>query len=141
METPASHEQTIAQSTRSSDNDRHVINAPILDTSEGISVRSVDCRKRFEVNIAVLKQHSTSEAHEYGYDRDSSLFAMQDTFAHFKAWGNSIAAFQSVMVRTSLEFRLKEATEIRQRVLKILGNLQVSLYEGMWVLGLLIKRI
>ncbi|KAJ8064828.1 hypothetical protein OCU04_007136 [Sclerotinia nivalis] len=106
-----------------------VIGAPMLDKSEGICVCSVDCRKRFERSIQILKEISPSEANDHGYDRELSTFAMQNTFTHFKVWGNSIAAFQNAVVRSSLEFHLKEASEIQQRVLKVLGNLQVSLYE------------
>ncbi|KAM0182216.1 hypothetical protein ACHAPF_001103 [Botrytis cinerea] len=106
------------------------IEAPALGESEGICFRSVDCRKRFEQSIQILKEIGPSEASNQQFDRDSSLFRMQGLFSHFKAWGNSIAAFQNVSIRSSLEFRLKEATDIRQRVLKILGNLQVSLHEA-----------
>ncbi|RAL67571.1 hypothetical protein DID88_008326 [Monilinia fructigena] len=47
-------------------------------------------------------------------------------FAHFKAWDSSIAAFQNAVARTSLEFRLKEASEIKRRVLKILAILIIT---------------
>lgn len=132
METLAIHGQTVPVRTSEYDSDgsRNMIGAAMLNASEGIYARSVDCKTRFEHSIQILKELNPSEAHNYGYDRDSSLFAIQDIFAHFKAWGNSIAAFQDAMVRTSLEFRLKEASEIQRRVLKILGNLQVSLHEG-----------
>jgi hypothetical protein len=101
-----------------------------LGSLEGISFRSVDCLERFRDSIQILKDTDPSQATSYGYDLEFSLFTMQDAFAHFKAWGNNIAAFQDGTLRSSLQFRLKEASEIQQRILKILGNLQVSLYEG-----------
>ncbi|ESZ95288.1 hypothetical protein SBOR_4315 [Sclerotinia borealis F-4128] len=132
METLTAQDQTVPTPSSNEDSGeiRKMIAAPVLEESEGICVRSVDCRNRFEYGIQMLKKLSPSEAQNHGFDRDPSLFTMQDTFAHFKAWGNSIAAFQNVVRRSSLEFRLKEASEIQQRVLKILGNLQVSLYEA-----------
>ncbi|KAB8300154.1 hypothetical protein EYC80_000381 [Monilinia laxa] len=132
METSAIHGQTVPaeSSGYESGGSINLIDAPVLNSSEGIYDRSVDCKKRFEHSIQRLKELNHSEAQSHGYDHDSSLFAIQDIFAHFKAWGNSIAAFQEVVVQTSLEFRLKEASEIKRRVLKILGNLQVSLHEA-----------
>ncbi|TGO46729.1 hypothetical protein BCON_0310g00070 [Botryotinia convoluta] len=132
METLAPYAQTTAGRPSSDDSVKMgtTIEAPALSQSEGIYFRSVDCRKRFEYSIQMLKEISSSETLNQQFDRNSSLFTIQDTFAHYKAWGNSIAAFQDVLIRSSLEFRLKEATEIQQRVLKILGNLQVSLYEA-----------
>lgn len=132
METLKIHNQAVLERSPSHDNgeSRNIIEAPVLGASEGICSRSVDCKKRFEHNIQILKELSSSEAQNHGYDRDISLFTIQETLAHFKAWGNGIAAFQNVAARTSLEFRLNEASEIQQRLLKILGNLQVSLYEG-----------
>ncbi|TEY71628.1 hypothetical protein BOTCAL_0089g00070 [Botryotinia calthae] len=132
MKTLAPYAHAMAE--RPPDDDRvkmwAAIEAPALGESEGICFRSMDCRKRFEQSINILKEISPSEAHNQQFDRDLSLFRMQDLFSHFKAWGNGIAAFQNASVRSSLEFRLKDATEIQQRVLKILGNLQVSLHEA-----------
>ncbi|KAF5879364.1 putative ankyrin repeat protein [Botrytis fragariae] len=132
METLTSYAQATAGRPSSDDSVKMgaVIEAPALGQSEGIHFRAVDCRKRFEHSIQILKEISPSEALNQQFDRDSSLFTIRETFAHYKAWGNNIAAFQNVMIRSSLEFRLREATEIQQRVLKILANLQVSLYEA-----------
>ena len=132
MKILASYSQAMSERPPSDDSVKMwaTIEAPALGESEGICFRSVDCRKRFEQSIQILKEIGPSEASNQQFDRDSSLLRMQGLFSHFKAWGNSIAAFQNVSIRSSLEFRLKEATDIRQRVLKILGNLQVSLHEG-----------
>jgi hypothetical protein len=65
-----------------------------------------------------------------GYDRDHALLTMQDARARFKAWGESIAAFHPGSVRTSLDFRLREAPEVRGRALQILEYLQEYLHEG-----------
>jgi hypothetical protein len=107
-----------------------VVRPPKLSPLEGIFDRSIDCLERFQDSIQILKDTDPSMATGHGYDLEFSLFAMQDAFAHFKAWGSNIAAFQDGTLRSSLQFRVKEASEIRQRILKILGNLQVSLYEG-----------
>ncbi|KAM3075257.1 hypothetical protein ACMFMG_007299 [Clarireedia jacksonii] len=117
-------------STEVIEEESKVIRPPKLDPLEGIFVRSVDCLERFRNAVQILKETRPSQATSYGYDLEFSLFTIQDAFAHFKAWGNNIAAFHDGVLRSSLEFRLKEASEIRQRILKILGNLQVSLYEA-----------
>ncbi|TGO22788.1 hypothetical protein BPAE_0155g00260 [Botrytis paeoniae] len=115
METLAPYAQAMAGRPSSDDSVEigAAIEAPALSQSEGIYFRSVDCRKRFEHSIQILRKISSSEALNQQFDRSSSLFTIQDKFAHYKAWGNSIAAFQDVLIRTLLEFRLKEATEIQ----------------------------
>ncbi len=65
-----------------------------------------------------------------GEDAHLALFAMQDARARFKAWGESIAAFHDVLARDSLDFRLREALEIRGRAVEILNYLQEYLHEG-----------
>ncbi|PQE04840.1 ankyrin repeat protein [Rutstroemia sp. NJR-2017a BBW] len=112
-----------------------VVRPPKLGSLEGIFDRSIDCLERFRDSIKLLKDTDPSMAVTHGYDLEFSLFTMQDAFAHFRAWGNNIAAFQHGTLRSSLQFRLKEASEIRQRILKILGNLQVSLYEATLIIS------
>ncbi|OBT70030.1 hypothetical protein VE03_00659 [Pseudogymnoascus sp. 23342-1-I1] len=48
---------------------------------------------------------------------------MQDSRVKFKAWGTSIAAFRQWHFPTSLDFRLRDAHEIRSRLLEILEYL------------------
>lgn len=67
---------------------------------------------------------------QIGYNRNSVLLVMQDGRARFKAWGTNIAAFRDGQLPTSLDFRLKDALEIRSRLLKVLEYLQEYLGDG-----------
>lgn len=73
---------------------------------------------------------TASEAAENGYERDATLLTTQDARSRFKAWGNSIAAFQDVTIKSSLDARLQDADDIRKRILKILENVKESLDDG-----------
>ncbi|OBT86784.1 hypothetical protein VE02_04226 [Pseudogymnoascus sp. 03VT05] len=55
---------------------------------------------------------------------------MQDSYAKFKAWGTSIAAFREVHVPTSLDFRLSDALEIRSTLLGVLEYLREYLNDA-----------
>lgn len=73
---------------------------------------------------------------EVGFQRESSIAVVEDAFLRFKAWAIPIAAFQPGHLPSSLDSRLKEATDIRTRILKILTDLEISLDTG----GLLLHR-
>jgi hypothetical protein len=93
---------------------------------------SKDCLKRFRYIDGLLQDPEASHG-EYeisGYDTHLALLAIQDARARFKAWGESIAAFHDGPAKTSLDFRLREAPEIRGRALQILEYLQEYLHEG-----------
>ncbi|KAH8595331.1 hypothetical protein B0O99DRAFT_672154 [Bisporella sp. PMI_857] len=76
-------------------------------------------------SLAVTKQSSPISARTRDY-RDAVLNTIQDTSLGFKAWATNIAALQESHLKSSLDFRLQEAIEIRQRVLKILEDLKES---------------
>jgi hypothetical protein len=65
-----------------------------------------------------------------GYNRNFVLLTMQDGRAKFKAWGTNIAAFKDGRHPTSLDSRLKDAPEIRSRLLNVLQYLQEYLNDG-----------
>lgn len=67
------------------------------------------------------------EAIDAGFDCDPSLTEISDALSRFKAWGGNIAAFQKGHLKSSLDTRLKEAKEIRERILKILRDPSQSL--------------
>ncbi|KAI9651378.1 hypothetical protein NHQ30_001420 [Ciborinia camelliae] len=109
---------------------REAPEAPKCGKPEGIYARSVDCMERFQYAIQSLKGIDSAKGTERGYDTKKSLSKMKFVFAMFNRWGNESAAFEDAALRSSLEFRLEEASEVKQRVLKILSNLQVSLHEA-----------
>lgn len=80
-----------------------------------------------------LRDITQKEANQNGIDRDAALGEMQDARSRFKAWATSIAAFQEGYKQSSLDFRLREATEIRQRILNILESLAESLQEALLI--------
>jgi hypothetical protein len=85
---------------------------------------------QYEDLVDVFRNVTLDNAKKYGYNRDPSLGTVQEAQARFNGWAVNIAAFQKGHLRSSLDFRLKEATDIRGRILKVLGNLQDSLREG-----------
>jgi hypothetical protein len=101
-----------------------------LHTSASISSLCRECADSYGRLCVALRDSKAEEAVENGFDRDSSLVTVQDARARFKAWAVNIAALHEEHLRSSLDFRLKEATEIRQRIVKILQNLHESLEDG-----------
>ncbi|RFU33867.1 hypothetical protein B7463_g2501, partial [Scytalidium lignicola] len=91
---------------------------------------ATDCRKRFKKICTILQELSTNGASDRGYERDTALILMQDGYARYNAWGTNIAAFHHSSMKTSLDFRLKEAVGMRERALRILEDLQEYLYEA-----------
>jgi len=103
-------------------------NPPSLNS---ISSLSQDCLKRFEEICGILQDLDQETAIRNGYDRNPVLLALQDARARFKAWGTSIAGFRKPHLPTSLDFRLREAPEIRTRLLQVLEYLQEYLNDGL----------
>ncbi|KFZ00936.1 hypothetical protein V501_10348 [Pseudogymnoascus sp. VKM F-4519 (FW-2642)] len=88
-----------------------------------ISSQARYCLKRFETICDELQNLKEETAIQNGYNRNLVLLTMQDSCAKFKAWGTSIAAFRNVHVPTSLDFRLRDALEIRSTLLGVLEYL------------------
>ena len=96
-----------------------------------ISTLCSDCLRRFQHLCDELSACTVEKGSQYGFDRDLSLGLMHDARSRFKAWAMSIAALHPSHFQSSLDFRLKGAAEIRQRVVKILNDLEESLLAGM----------
>lgn len=104
---------------------------PPAKTSPAISVFYKSCLSSYDGVQAALFSSTYEQAKQSRYDRDGLIVSIQEARSKFKAWAQNIAAFQSPKLRTSLDFRLKEATGIRERIIKILQELQTSLSEGL----------
>lgn len=67
-------------------------------------------------------------------DETSSHFispaACLDEFGRFRLWANNIGAFLSINHRNSLDFRLREASKIRSRIVEFLEDLAEALDDG-----------
>ena len=55
---------------------------------------------------------------------------LQDPCLHFKAWATSIAALHRPHLKSSLDFRLQDAVQIKDQVLTLLRTLYDSLMHG-----------
>ena len=98
--------------------------------SSPISSLSKECAALYHELLESLRKSTPDQATENGFDRDETLLTAQDARSRFKAWGNSIAAFQDIGLKSSLDARLRDATDIRSRILKVLVDLQKSLSDG-----------
>ena len=56
--------------------------------------------------------------------------AILDELGRFRLWANNIGAFLRIDYRNSLDFRLREASKIRSRIVEFLGDLAEALENG-----------
>ncbi|TVY80276.1 NAP1-binding protein [Lachnellula suecica] len=104
-------------------------------SSTTISSLALDCLEYFEAICNLLKSPDQKRASQDGYDINHVVLAMQDGRAKFKAWGSNIAAFREKLHPTSLEFRLKDAPEIRSRLMQVLVYLQEYLQDAIQIIS------
>ncbi len=88
------------------------------------------CLGLYHILCDTFQDATEEEASQSGFDPAYSLAIMQDARSKFKAWALGIAALQEGRMRSSLDFRLQSASEIRKRILTILENLKESLHDG-----------
>ncbi|XMA12033.1 hypothetical protein WAI453_004824 [Rhynchosporium graminicola] len=105
----------------------------IISTTATISSLAKECLKRYDGLYDTLRQMTPDAAVANGFVGDNVLIRVQDARPRFKAWATNIAALHEGHMKSSLEFRLREATEIRSRVLKILRPLKESLVEAEFI--------
>ena len=104
-----------------------------------ISVHCGNCLEDYDALCDQLAVATSEQALDTGFDRTSSQDFVQDARSRFKAWAMSIAALHGPNLQSSLDFRLKEATEVRQRIVRILTSLSGSLREGKWLCANLVS--
>jgi hypothetical protein len=81
------------------------------------------------VCLDAFRKLSTSNAHEEQIDKRAAILPqVSDEFGRFKVWSSNIGAHRSG--RSSLDYRLRDASHIQKRVLELLGDLSQSLDEG-----------
>lgn len=90
-----------------------------------IAVNSRKCIADLTNLCDTLREVTVEESGRRGYDRNQVLVAMQDAQARFKAWAVNIGN-----MRSSLDFRLMDAADMRRRALKVREDLQESLNAG-----------
>ena len=103
-----------------------------VDTNDATEIFPLckECLQLFEELVETLEGVSFEEAMANGYDRDATLTALEEAQSRFKAWAIGIAALQRGHLRSSLDFRLKDAKDIRTRILKVLRDLVQSISSG-----------
>lgn len=70
------------------------------------------------------------ESRDEETDGTLSIDDIEDELGRFKIWADNIGALQPKNKRTSLEYRLREASETRELVQEILEDMKESLTEG-----------
>ncbi|PMD16026.1 hypothetical protein NA56DRAFT_709109 [Hyaloscypha hepaticicola] len=103
-----------------------------VETSDGneaptISARCKECIEKYHLLCDELEECTTDQAANVGFDKVLALATMEDARSRFKAWATNIAALQKPSMKSSLDSRLSEATQIRRRILSILADLKESL--------------
>lgn len=92
----------------------------VFRMSSKISVQVVICLKNFQSLI--------SELPEVANDKGSTAQLWQDTLARFRIWSSNIGAHQKG--QSSLDYRLRDASHIRDQILKVLATLRQTLLDA-----------
>jgi hypothetical protein len=82
------------------------------------------CLSYLERICDALRILKPEEEIRIGVERITAFVNFQDAQAKYKAWGVSIAAFRSGLHPTSLDFRLRDAVDIRKRLSLVLEELR-----------------
>jgi hypothetical protein len=89
------------------------------------------CIKNYTRLCDALDATTSETATQNGYDRALTLASIRDDLSRFRAWATNIAAHQPERLPSSLDARVTGGgDETRERVLKILEDLEDSLQSG-----------
>ncbi|KAK0102755.1 hypothetical protein ONS95_006352 [Cadophora gregata] len=99
----------------------------VFSSTKTISYLAKECVRRYDKLSTILIDTTPEKAIANGFVHDDVLDKIQDARPRFKAWATNIAALQDGHLKSSLDFRLQEAKEVRSRVMKILESLNESL--------------
>ena len=103
------------------------VETPDGNEAPTISARCRGCIEHYHFLCDKLEECATDQAANVGFDKVLALATMEDARSRFKAWATNIAALQKPSMKSSLDSRLSEATQIRRRILSILADLKESL--------------
>src|SRR6266536_6101440 len=59
--------------------------------------------------------------------------AVEDESRRFMVWANNIGALQGPQKQSSLDYRLREAPQVRQQVIRLLDRLSFSATQGLFI--------
>jgi hypothetical protein len=120
-------------SERSSENETLSSDSLIGDETKALSpifLVAKSCLMKFRELSAEFYVFEPDKAEQLGFDLDPTRLVIEEGQARFKAWGSNIAAFRNGKLRTSLDFRLAEASGMKRRTLQVLTDLREYLNEG-----------
>jgi hypothetical protein len=100
------------------------------NNSLSIYARCKTCLDHYVVLDSAVKASTAAAASEIGFYQSPTSRTVEDACTRFIAWATDIAALQQPHLQSSLDSRLREATDIRQRIFKILADLEASLQTG-----------
>lgn len=86
------------------------------------------CLQAFESLTTMLSSQDTIPSTQGPSGRQVTTLRFEDELDRFKVWAANIGAHHRG--QRSLDYRLRDASHIRQRVLQFLSKLQSSLAEG-----------
>lgn len=108
---------------KSHDSSSRSLTMEAVNAHASIAATGLLCVKCFN-RLADLMRASD---HSRDFERHISAVAIQDEFGRFKVWAANIGALQPGSRSSSLEHRLREATKVKDHVIKLLRDLNHSL--------------
>ena len=89
-----------------------------------IAAQVKNCMETFSALLVTLNDRS------YQFQDQIQPEDVKDEFGRFRIWSGNIGAHR--IGRSSLDYRLRDASHIRQRVVSLLDDLKEILQDGMW---------
>lgn len=116
-------------SRSSSDSNSAIEDAGEVDIKSPIYGLATICQIAFKELLDILHTQANDPGH-HALSFEVYQPAIEDANARFNAWGTNIAAFRDGSSRISLDYRMREAPEIKRRALQILEDVQDYLKDG-----------
>lgn len=97
------------------------------ETENSISKKVVSCMPAFKLLLAVAE---ASEQQNHSLGQISSEW-VKDKFDRFKLWSQNIGAHRTG--RSSLDYRLRDASNLRKQAIDLVGDLAQTLEDGKYL--------
>ena len=110
---------------KSNDSSSRGLPLEAVNAHESIATTGILCVKCFNRLTELLR----ASDHSRNFESHLSAVAINDEFGRFKVWAANIGALQPASRSSSLEYRLREATRVKDHVSRLLRDLNHSLTE------------
>lgn len=110
---------------KSNDSSSRGLPLEAANAHESIATTGILCVKYFNRLTELLR----ASDHSRSFESQLSAVAINDEFGRFKVWAANIGALQPASRSSSLEYRLREATRVKDHVIRLLRDLNHSLTE------------